>query len=291
MLETEAINWHCYCSTSRILGAAMVDAMAESGAAEFYGLVVLTVFLASLTPVVVVRLGQGRFTRGFWFMCVTWVGGGAWWKALHPGAVAWANASATFDPYGILGVRDGANATVVKKAYRALSREHHPDKGGDAGRFQELAQAYAALGGDATARRNYQVHGHPDGPRTFVAGIALPRGSEGLTLGLYGLVLALAVVPVACLVKGAGGARRGRGELPKKATILELRDALAAPASRPSSVSGWLRLLGACLDEHEGLELPPGPTETDAALGKAVAAMDALGAAQRVKASGRVGNG
>lgn len=60
-------------------------------------------------------------------------------------------------------VRAGASATVVKRAYRTLSRTAHPDKGGDPARFRLITQAYKALAGDATSRANYRLHGHPDG--------------------------------------------------------------------------------------------------------------------------------
>ena len=50
-----------------------------------------------------------------------------------------------FDPFDVLGVATGANSTAIKRAYRSLSLVHHPDKGGDLLRFQELALAYKAL--------------------------------------------------------------------------------------------------------------------------------------------------
>lgn len=50
------------------------------------------------------------------------------------------------DPYQILGVGKDANDDEIKKAYRRLAKEHHPDKtGGDDTRFKEIAHAYDIL--------------------------------------------------------------------------------------------------------------------------------------------------
>lgn len=50
--------------------------------------------------------------------------------------------------YQTLGVDKTAPQAEIKKAYRKLSMQHHPDKGGDTKRFQEIADAYAILGND-----------------------------------------------------------------------------------------------------------------------------------------------
>lgn len=52
------------------------------------------------------------------------------------------------DYYAALGVPRDADADTIKKAYRKLAREHHPDVSSDAGaeaRFKEVAEAYATL--------------------------------------------------------------------------------------------------------------------------------------------------
>lgn len=38
---------------------------------------------------------------------------------------------APFEPYSILGLQPGASETDIRKAYRAKSREYHPDKNPD----------------------------------------------------------------------------------------------------------------------------------------------------------------
>lgn len=49
------------------------------------------------------------------------------------------------DPYKILGVDRSASADVIKQAYRRLAAKHHPDRGGDTARFQEIQSAYDTL--------------------------------------------------------------------------------------------------------------------------------------------------
>jgi DnaJ domain len=49
------------------------------------------------------------------------------------------------DPFEVLGVAKSASADDVKAAYRRLSREHHPDAGGDVATFQHIANAYEAI--------------------------------------------------------------------------------------------------------------------------------------------------
>ena len=58
------------------------------------------------------------------------------------------------DYYSTLGVPRTASADEIKKAYRKLASQHHPDKGGDTRKFQEIQAAYETLG-DETKRAGY----------------------------------------------------------------------------------------------------------------------------------------
>ncbi len=49
------------------------------------------------------------------------------------------------NPYQTLGIERNATADQIKRAYRKLASQHHPDKGGDKARFQEIQQAYDYL--------------------------------------------------------------------------------------------------------------------------------------------------
>ena len=62
------------------------------------------------------------------------------------------------DYYKILGVQKGATLEDIKKAYRRLAHKYHPDKGGDATRFKEVAEAYQVLS-DTDKRAQYDKCG------------------------------------------------------------------------------------------------------------------------------------
>lgn len=49
------------------------------------------------------------------------------------------------DYYQVLGIERSASEEEIKRAYRRLASQHHPDKGGDKARFQEVQEAYGVL--------------------------------------------------------------------------------------------------------------------------------------------------
>ena len=66
------------------------------------------------------------------------------------------------DPYSILGVPRDADARTIKRAYRRLAQEHHPDRNRDDAvaeeRFKAISGAYAVLS-DSERRRGYDEFG------------------------------------------------------------------------------------------------------------------------------------
>ena len=50
--------------------------------------------------------------------------------------------------YEVLGVDEKASQDDIKKAYRKLAKEHHPDKGGDETTFKKISEAYDTLSDD-----------------------------------------------------------------------------------------------------------------------------------------------
>jgi DnaJ-class molecular chaperone len=64
------------------------------------------------------------------------------------------------DYYQTLGVDRGATPDAIKKAYRKLASQHHPDKGGDKAKFQEIQSAYDTL---SDPQRRAQ-HDNPPNP-------------------------------------------------------------------------------------------------------------------------------
>ncbi|KAF4362254.1 dnaJ protein ERDJ2A [Cannabis sativa] len=110
-----------------------------------------------------------------------------------------------FEPFSILGLEPGVTDSEIKKAYRRLSIQYHPDKNPDpeAHKYfvEYISKAYQALT-DPTSRENYEKYGHPDGRQGFQMGIALPQflldidGSSGgiLLLWIVGLCILLPLV-------------------------------------------------------------------------------------------------
>jgi DnaJ family protein A protein 2 len=49
------------------------------------------------------------------------------------------------DYYNVLGISRDASHAEIKKAFRKLALEHHPDKGGNSDKFKELQEAYEVL--------------------------------------------------------------------------------------------------------------------------------------------------
>ena len=73
------------------------------------------------------------------------------------------------DYYAALGVPRDADPEAIKKAYRKLARQHHPDVSKDAGaeaRFKDVAEAYATLK-DPEKRAAYDALGSRRGGEEF----------------------------------------------------------------------------------------------------------------------------
>ncbi|KAJ6926227.1 hypothetical protein NC651_010608 [Populus alba x Populus x berolinensis] len=107
-----------------------------------------------------------------------------------------------FDPFVILGLEPGASDSEIKKNYRRLSIQYHPDKNPDpeANKYfvEFITKAYQALT-DPISRENYEKYGHPDGRQGFKMGIALPQFLLDID-GASGGILLLWIVGVCILL-------------------------------------------------------------------------------------------
>ena len=71
------------------------------------------------------------------------------------------------DYYEVLGVAREASADDIKRAYRKLAAEHHPDRGGDEEAFKRVSAAYDVLG-NADKRAQYDAYRRaPQGAGNF----------------------------------------------------------------------------------------------------------------------------
>lgn len=68
--------------------------------------------------------------------------------------------------YDTLGISKTANPEEIKKAYRKLASQHHPDKGGDTAKFQQIEEAYRTLS-DPQKRSEYDNPSQPAGSQNF----------------------------------------------------------------------------------------------------------------------------
>lgn len=81
------------------------------------------------------------------------------------------------DYYKILGLDKSASKEDIKKAFRKLAHEHHPDKGGNAERFKEVSEAYSVLSDDSK-RSQYDTFGSANASG-FGGGRQYNHGFEG----------------------------------------------------------------------------------------------------------------
>lgn len=107
------------------------------------------------------------------------------------------------DYYEALGVDSSASQDDVKRAYRKLARQYHPDVNKDdpnaAEKFKEVAEAYEVLS-DSDKRAHYDQFGHAD-PSQGMGGGGGFEGNFGGDFNGFGDIFDMFF--------GGGGARRG----------------------------------------------------------------------------------
>jgi molecular chaperone DnaJ len=95
------------------------------------------------------------------------------------------------DHYKTLGVDRKASQDEIKKAYRKLARQYHPDTNKDAGaeeRFKQISEAYDVLG-DPEKRKRYDRGGGVFGGTGPFGGGAAGGGGAGADFGSFSDIL------------------------------------------------------------------------------------------------------
>lgn len=88
------------------------------------------------------------------------------------------------NPYEVLGVKKDASEKEIKKAYRDLCKEYHPDKGGDGEKFKEIGAAYEILS-DPQKKQQYDTFGDSNGNPFGGGGSPFP-GFEDILNQMFG---------------------------------------------------------------------------------------------------------
>ncbi|RLN47493.1 hypothetical protein BBJ29_000618 [Phytophthora kernoviae] len=197
----------------------------------------------------VLRTPDKLRSRGFALhLALLAIAAGLLWRCMV--ALQSVDTSGVFDPYEILGISDSASSRQIKKAFRALGVQLHPDKNlhnpKAAAQFARVTKAYEALT-NPQSMKNYRLHGHPDGRQSMLMNVAFASAFSGTTgstgslfvLLYFGVIFAGLAYLVYWLQKSAG--RRDRTQV-SRMTRASFLDAL----KEKMSVHDVVELLLAC---------------------------------------------
>lgn len=130
--------------------------------------------------------------------------------------------ASTADYYGILGLTSDATLADVKKAYRRLARQHHPDRNhadpGAIDRFRRITEAYEYLSAHLTDNAHGNGRSRPGPAAPPRADVGMPGGyseaaSRVLTMleETWQAILARQVeIPPVVIIIASGTTGRGR---------------------------------------------------------------------------------
>ena len=132
------------------------------------------------------------------------------------------------DLYEVLGVSKDASDADIKRAYRKLSKQYHPDINKEAGaeeKFKEIAEAYEILS-DSQKRAAYDQYGHASyDPNSGFSGGGFGGGFEGFGgfggQGFSGSYTGGFEDIFDTFFSGGGGRRGNRANMPRQGADLQ----------------------------------------------------------------------
>ena len=169
--------------------------------------------------------------------------------------------------YAALGLEPGADEAAIERAYKALIKEHHPDRlGGDAARAAEINRAYRELRADKRMKDDFSLH-----PRFPQRRIGWSRTAWAVAMLL---VLGVAALALSILTPGdvrvLGGARVPAGapaiqriDVMDRPLSLAAIDSAVLDAVRLSRTSDEMALTGASRNCNRVLRLDPSIQQFD----------------------------
>lgn len=80
----------------------------------------------------------------------------------------------SIDPYKILNVTRRATYQEIRRAFRELAKEHHPDVGGDEEKFKQIVYAYTVLT-NPELRMRYEASGTMPDEATIITFLKDPK--------------------------------------------------------------------------------------------------------------------
>lgn len=120
------------------------------------------------------------------------------------------------NPYEVLGVSRQASDGEIKRAFRKLARQHHPDRNqGDAGseaKFKEVQAAYDAIG-TSEARREFDQQ---EQMRNMFGGAGRGRGGPSMNFGGMGGMGGGGIEDLLGQMFSGGGMGGGMGGMPRQ---------------------------------------------------------------------------
>ena len=157
--------------------------------------------------------------------------------------------ASTADYYGILGLRSDATLADVKKAYRKLARQHHPDRNnadpGAIDRFRRITEAYEYLSAHLKDNAHGNGHSRPGPTAPPKADVGMPgeyseAASRVLTMleETWQAIRARHPETLAVVIIIARGSTPQRWTIHTTATLTKIRLIQTTPVTHPR---GWYR--------------------------------------------------